>query len=456
MDGSSGRVVSGKKLPSPWLLIVSLKKGVAQLEISFSSGATTLKLAKSSVKTHSPVELAQRLGQSETARLAALALLSQMPMAGKLKGAGLTGGRLLPVREFADRKVTPPEKLVLYELNFDRGASIWRSSVKGTLVLKTLSKAEQELVPEDRQFSRERGWVLEKSAAADDSAPLDNTVPLFVHSWEGPGVDTEAYTKEFTRAMKAPLKETAPRHGSGVLAAISPEHTAAFAYLAYGMPLVDQAALLLPNVKLYRGQVVFRGRGLKSFAAEFDVVPRVNEVFFDKTFSIGWRRLGFGVELGMDPGFLADWISVTPRIGLWQLNAVLPARGDGGEPFAIDYGFKAQAAVGYRAAVEFATPLWTAFRFSQGREVTSAALTPGGNESGAQNESYSIEVFFRGLGRGMVVFPYLFISRESAVFSLGKASELDLVGKSGTDKTDAFKETFFELDFAGGGIGVAW
>ena len=149
-----------------------------------------------------------------------------------------------------------------------------------------------------------------------------------------------------------------------------------------------------------------------------------------KSFRVGWRRLGLGVEFGLDLGFLANWISVTPRLGLWQLDAVLPMRDENGEPLAIDYGFKTQASLGYRAAIEFASPFWTALRLTQGREVTSAALTPGGGASGAKTESYGVDVFFRGLAAGgTTIFPYLFLAREAAVFSLGKASEIDLVSK---------------------------
>ncbi len=460
-NAATGKVLVGKKAPSAWLLIVSQEKTRLHFELSFSdlgaAGAKMLKVASLTAKVKSTRDLHAHLQQGETASLAALALLDQMPFAAKTQRGGLRGGRLLPLREFPGAATEPPEKLVLYDLAFDSEKGLWRSDVKGFLVLKTLGAKDRALLPDDDGFSKERGWILEGDESGGTSVVLNaNSGDLFIQDFDGPGARAKAYTKEFQTSLKVPLSGIQAPPGDGVLRVVTNEPTAAFGVVARGMPLVDPAAILLPKARLWRSALTFRGQGLRSLAAEFDVVPQVNDELLGKKFRIGWYRLGLGVELGLDPGFLANWIFVTPRLGAWQLDAVLPIKGEDGAPLAVDYGFKLQAALGFRAGVEFPTPLWTALRLSLGREVTSAFLSPGGGASGARTENYGIELFFRGLTIGPTVFPYLFVSRESAVFSLGKASELDLVKKQDVKKTDALKQTFFDVDFAGAGLGIAW
>ncbi len=229
--------------------------------------------------------------------------------------------------------------------------------------------------------------------------------------------------------------------------------------LRYGVPLVDNA-VLLPKTRLFNGFVQLKSgpaEGLTGFA---DYVPEATDEAEGETFSLAWHRLTLGYAFGADWEFF--WIKrveFAPRLGLWNVKAVLPRKDEGGGLGTSDFAFRRQS-LGFEVSVGTSFLFDSSLRFWHARDAATTFIGPKTDE-GASSQRLGADLFlpsvsFTILDRKLTWAALAYVM-EDRMFLTERGSSLSSITKTkGIQDTEGRDEIYYELVYAGAGLTVTF
>ncbi len=453
--------------PSPdqlaWTLRVRHRSaGLIDARIELQAPSEAAKIRKSQVVAATTFDpnaepLADLLADPDVAEVLVWTLLDQMPFIVKVKPDESTIPSLIPARRRVNRYVKLPEPaatIYLFTLKIEAKTNIWRSEFFGKGRLTT-PKVAGGAAPRKNDLA----WETDLSGKV-----LPNDLPLFAHA----ATETRLVANDYRALVEDAIRARADLGveqvaGAGFLKSVAPGRTTFF-QAAMGTSLVDPETILLPKMRRVLGAAQARAGAWRGLSGEFDVIPKEKEEFEAKTYQLAWNRFAAGWTFAYSPSWAPSWLldrlDVTPRLGMWQMDAVLPAKDSDGHSVAIDYGFKAQFDAGFNVGAEMAWPLGLGARFWHARDVTSGLIVAKG-APGASSNRFGGDLYVRGpaLPRGFTpsrLYFLLFYLTETAKFSPEQKQELSLLNPEGPAASDVLREVHYEVAYAGAGVGTVF
>lgn len=254
----------------------------------------------------------------EFADLVALTTMDSLPYFGYLPKGSLSSGKpirgrapyLAPKTKRRFGAVSPPKELTAYGLEKSRTNNVFMPDVKGTL----------------NQSSKKGTSVTWK---ADPSVIQANeSEGLWIHVNDGRNSMKAAIEPVLTKAQE----ELNRLHDEGLFSSALGGFkkgllsTAASGYLGlrYGSQIL-QGDPLLKSTHFYGLLSEIRGGPLEGIRLYYDHLfeRHADQNGFDT--SIFWNRFIVGKSFGLDLKRFIDRIDITPKIGVWNFNATLPA-----------------------------------------------------------------------------------------------------------------------------------
>ncbi len=440
-----------------WTLRINQRKSrivTASVEIHGTSPKSGRSVVASSTFDPSEESLGRLLADREFSEVLVWTLLDQMPFIIKIRPEGMAATSAIPVRHRKNRYVELPEPastIYLFTLKVEPKTNLWRSELLGKGRLSP---------PSSRSKRRtELAWETDLGGKA---APVDQ--PLFAHATDETRMASNDYRTLLENAIRTRSELLIKRNPeAGFLKSVAPGRSA-YVQTAMGMARVDPDAVLLPKTRRVLGQGQFRAGRLTGISGEVDVLPKEREDFDGKSYQIAWHRIAVGRAFAFHPTSLPSWlldrIDFTPRLGMWQMDAVLPARDSEDRIVAVDYGFNAQFDAGFNLGLEVTWPWGVAARFWHARDITSGFIVAKG-APGAASSRFGGDLFVAGpkLPKGLSpanLYLTVFYFTETATFSPEQKQELSLLNPGGAQDSDALREVYYTVDYVGAGIGTAF
>ncbi len=435
------------------------KAGLVDARIELQTPSETVSIRRTQVVAAASFDskeepLAELLADPDFAEVLVWTLLDQMPFIVKIKSDQSTAPSLIPARHRVNRYVKLPEPattIYLFTLKIEAKTNIWRSELLGKGRLTTPKGAGRVA-----QRKNDLAWETDLSGKN-----LPNELPLFAHA----ATETRLVANDYRTLIEDAIKARAelgvqPVSGAGFLKSVAPGR-ATFFQTAMGVSIVDPETILLPKMRRVLGAAQARAGIWRGLSAEFDVLPKEKEEFEAKTYVLSWNRFASGWTFAYSPSWCPSWLldrlDLTPRLGMWQMDAVLPAKDTDGHSVAVDYGFKAQFDAGFNVGAEMAWPLGLGARLWHARDVTSGLLVAGG-APGASSSRFGGDLYVRGpaLPRGFApsrLYFLFFYLTETAKFSPEQKQELSLLNPEGPSGSGSLHEVQFDVAYAGVGVG---
>ncbi len=316
-------LVFGEKVPAAWELRIagSGKDLKMTLSMRLSSkkkrlmGRFTLPRDKSNLLILSIDGFADLLG---------VALVNELPFSSYMTKAAYEESKLkFTVRPLTISKdilpepPTPPENLTLQNLSFDLKQKIWHGKMLASATISTKKLKNGDLT-----------WRIKK--------PKDEDVePVQEHVWImdalGPRARHDIFQESLNQAHENYLKiankgdaEEMLAQGFNITAPVAPPTAYGYIGVRYGMQLLSSDALTKQSVIL--GVLAELRHGpLSGLRLYYDKLPKVEAKIDEHDVSLEWSRLIIGKSWDFNLGILFDSFTLTPKIGQWNLQGVLPA-----------------------------------------------------------------------------------------------------------------------------------
>ncbi len=137
-----------------------------------------------------------------------------------------------------------------------------------------------------------------------------------------------------------------------------------------GYPYVGES-IVLPKLQLYHFAYEPRLTNWSGLQFASDIVPKVSDTFEDEEYYLGWQRYSLSYLTFIDPGYWIDRIEFLPKLGLWTLEAKMPAEGPVGGLESRLYEINFNPSMGYELGLYWATE-WGGFRLWYTRDFTGS------------------------------------------------------------------------------------
>jgi hypothetical protein len=343
-DGKGDAEAAADGGGAAWTLAVA--DGAAGLALTLSQPVGDEMVAAAKLKLPPSTRTMTFFGDEEVIDLVAFDLLDQLPAAGKLTKARLRGaggkaptftGRYWRAGHANDFKFDvpeAPESLTLYRLRWDGEAKLWRSEVVGT------AKRTKVVEPKTRKVKKRArlagGEVVYETTPAVAEALQDG--PLWLHASDGPGqrgakldeLVADAQTDLDKAATTGKLKQYLRGDTSVLLRSLKDTLASGYVGLRYGLEVLPGTELV-KKTSFFGLLVEIRGGPAKGLRYYYDRLRPVSDDVEGadgtkiKT-SLAWSRHVIGYSFGFEPGFLVDRITIDPKLGVWNFEAVLPVK----------------------------------------------------------------------------------------------------------------------------------
>lgn len=461
---------SAKGKPTDWLLAFKQTDVAIEVSLSYrSEAAQTVTYATMSLS--GPQVFLDYVQDEEFIDLIVMTLMDQMPffmqiapsqveMDGKDAVLSARYPRIGASRERKFKLNPPPKELTLYTLEMDAETGRFNSRVVGRAKLDELEPVDAKTMQKNRgKRNAPQGWahyVLDAEAA---KVTLNRRV--WAHSSEGRG----RRAKELSGSAAAASHLMTERAKDGELTDLLESgfdtftnallDTAASGYvgLRYGKQILTGDELL--SKTSFVGLLTeVRGGPLSGLRVYYDVLPETSVERDGFETSIGWNRLIFGTSFTYNPGFLVDKLDLTPKLGVWTLNAVLPTEETAAGQVAATsrFEFKRQFGFGVEAGAELSSD-WYVVRGWYGFDMALSLGKIGG--SSVKSSRFGVDAFMTA----GPTFEVLGASLKTAIlaFMFYESVELEKTGKS-AESTAAGEISGISYDggYAGLGAAISW
>lgn len=402
-----------------------------------------------------PLEL---LARPELARRVAALLLDELPMIWRLKALTPVKGKpaVLVLRHPAltheglgdSAKIPPPpKKLNVYGLRWDERAKLWRPRIVGT------ARRSRVVAPK-----RGPSGVGRATYAVDQSVAKALAMgPLWAHDAQGAGANAQVLGESFRDAYEELAAAQEERLASPLVASAS--DLLGLVGMRYGVPLLAGNPLL-ERTSFFGLVVEMRVGPLSGLQYYYDVLPSTS--YAERTSndltaesSIEWSRHVLGFTFGLPFPWLIERVTLTPKLGVWNLRATIPgvtdAEGRVSElrEFAIDKAISLGAEAGAELRVKRA-----AFRPWLG---VDSGYSPFGAAKRVTSRRVGLDLYVAGPAIGgvrMALLGFLFVENVSLTTDAPPtgAGELDADGVSRTTA----RRIDFVAGYGGGGLALSW
>lgn len=314
---------------SLWRLTVSLvgKDGELSMRLAhegFEDDAIAVNLGRSI----DPLELLQH---PELTRRIAAVLTDAMPMMTRFKRIKATKGKVAnwilkyPVitdvdLEDAGSVPPPPQTLNLYGLRWDKKSKLWRPRIVGAARLTNV------VLPKVGKNAAGRATYEIEPAAA---AALTKSA-LWAHDGRGSGANQVAWSQALDAAYAASAEAQEDRLSSPLVA--SAADVLGFVGLRYGKQILT-GNKLLERTSFFGLLLEVRAGPLSGLQYFYDVLPptilqetSVKDLAVQS--SLSWTRHVLGYTFRLPFPFLLDSVTLTPKVGIWNLHARIPGAAD--------------------------------------------------------------------------------------------------------------------------------
>ena len=342
--------LSGPDRTGNWRLVIVDGQQRVSFAIQYRPGKSAMEVVKIGLAPSK--YLFKYFKDDEFMDLLAYALQDAMPMAMIVTRARISGqspafsGRYPRAGrspKFKYDVMPAPENLTLYRLRFDATSQLWRSEVVGQAKLSGVTAP----TPRKRRDSQVLvgGLATYDTSRAVEAALVDG--PLFAHDARGPGSMRSELARQIKEAQSS--LESAAKSGqlddfirtgrSGMISNLLASAAAGYVGVRYGrevLPGAGQLGRLINKTSMFGLLVEVRGGPVKGLRYYYDQLPAtkvdLDGVSGPVQASIGFSRHVLGFSWEFSPGFLVDYVTIDPKLGLWTFNATLPsALADTGE-----------------------------------------------------------------------------------------------------------------------------
>lgn len=462
--------IGGLDRKSKWQLLIKSKAQSIVFESSFTSSAGTfVELAK--ISFDASKSFFKFFADDEFTDIVAFSLLEKMPMGASVVKARISGsppqfsGRYIKSGRGSSFKYeTPgaPTDLVLFTLEWSEEAKSWRSNVIGTAKkVKVIEPSRKK-----RKSRLKGGSVIFE---VDSSAmKVLSAEPVWAQNASGPGVLSEELSEVREDALEK--LQSADAQGrlsdfingkiSGVLDQLLDTAASGYVALRYGRQAL-KGDEMINKTSIFGLLLEVRGGPLRGLRYYYDKMPKVElsrKIVVagkreDITTSIESARHVLGFSFDFNPGFLIDKITVDPKLGRWNFNAVLPTEKDeNGEIISVrtfDLGNT------FSTALEIGAEMlnsWYTLRGWYSIDSGFSLLKSGGRVT---SNRFGLDAYFTA-GPSFPIFGIPFKTALLAFFFYEDVS-LKLGDPENPQPGDtAIKEVGYGGGFAGAGVGITW
>lgn len=249
-----------------------------------------------------------------------------LPKGSLTKEGGLSGryvfGSPKGGRKFA--VIPPPKNLMAYKL-LQSPSNAYSAEVFGTMTQKSLDADPADSKAAKKSDSGVRWQANEELVTANARGGL------WLHNQQGRNRranEMQGIIDESQKTLAAAADEgVLSNFMRGVKKGLLATTASGYVGLRYGPQVLPGDPLLAKTAFLgLIGEV--RGGPLSGLRFYYDKVPMTTVTQNGNETSIGWGRFIVGKSFGMNLSKFADRIDLTPKIGLWNFHAKLPAERD--------------------------------------------------------------------------------------------------------------------------------
>jgi hypothetical protein len=366
------------------------------------------------------------------------------------KGLFARGIAISDATSQARGRFDPPGELTLFYLDYDPKLDIWMPDIIGKASLRYYDKAK---------FSSKASSKAKYLGKVFWDATLRGTIRGETQIWgqvtEGRGrwiEESEVSSKVQTAFEQLEVKNGKRR--STLFGSVSNylEDSAASGYFGArcGKQFLAGDALL-GNSNFCGGLIEIRGGPLEGLRLYYDKVPRVEAQVDSGPTYFEWSRATAGISLGLYPGVIVDRIDFVPKLGVWDVAALLPVKTQSGtlrQEFSIDKRMSFSLEVGAEWIGSWYTiRTWA----SQDQSLTVGKIDTSG-----------IITTRLGLDTYLPTGPTIRLKSTSIKCTMLIFAELDEIKlsapKGSSSESDRLRidEIDFDSGYAGGGIVIAW
>lgn len=391
---ADGKLTAGKEKATRWRLNVTKAKAALELALAYGEPPVTVASATLPAKT-----VKRPFATPAKTRAAVAELLKELPFVARIERKQMKDKSLRIKLPKADDEARPPPPptLAVYRLGFVAEAGAFRGEEVGEL----------RSACDDAACT----WTPDAGAVA---ALADGPVYLGVRD-----------DKSFAADLRDRL-------------------LAAFSLGYVGMRAgreIKASSALFPPAQLRGLLVEMRGPPFQGLRVYYDEVPRIDGEFEGEAIHLGWSRLLLGYGFGYDWAATGLRFEVTPKLGVWNLDAALPRNKPDGSaevaPFAIHRGFSGGA------ELDIERPLpWLLVRGWAARDFSTRFGTS------VDSQRFGVD--------GVIKGPRLSRAFSLSFIAFGMVESFETKTKTEEDDGDGAASVGIDTSYAGLGLALSW
>ncbi len=389
------KLIFGDDVKSTWRLKVREQSKKIDLSITMQSPGKKSQVMGKFTLPRDEFSLAI-LSVDQFADLIGLALTQDLPFSGYIpiktykEKKLLIKGRVITIaQEIVETLPSPPEELIVYDLFYDAKTKIWRNESFAEAILRPSKKTKRETL----------SWIGKKDKSKLKEKEIDPPREyLWIGDAKGRSVRhdefqkalTEAYPKYHKLAQSGEL-EKLQNKGFDIGEALSSTAASGYIGMRYGKQIIANDALL-KQTSFIGLLLELRGGPLSGLRIYYDKVPKTEAEIDGQQTSIEWSRLIVGKSWSFNLGLVFDALTVTPKIGQWSLQGILPADYDEGGTVLETKDFTVSRALSL--AMEIGLEKKSSWYLLRGWYSFDAAMSLGSSDSSVTSNRFGVDMFW--------------------------------------------------------------